>query len=105
MAGVHQITDMKAQAKEIEKSNAQLAKENEELRRFTLDGYMIAKSVKELTDEREIMVSGLKEKDAKIAQLMSDARALRQQLEALGYKEADPVGAKHPSIPGAKSFH
>ena len=78
MAGVHQITDMKAHVKEVEKSNAQLAKENEELRRFTLDGYMIAKSVKELTDEREIMVGGLKEKEAKIAQLMNDARALRQ---------------------------
>lgn len=39
-----------------------MADENDELRRFSMDGYVIAKSVKQLSDEREKLTVDLADK-------------------------------------------
>ena len=72
MNGVEEIADLKNQQKDLEVRNETLEKENEELRRFTMDGYQIAQSVKELADEKEKIMTDMKEKNAKIKELLSD---------------------------------
>ena len=62
MDGVHRIANMKQLQKELEADNAKVADENDELRRFSMDGYVIAKSVKQLSDEREKLTVDLADK-------------------------------------------
>ena len=84
MNGVEEITVLKGQQSELEASNAQLESENNELRAFSNDGYSIAQSAKEMADEKEKLLSQLREKNSKIKELL-DARAmLETQLNALG---------------------
>ena len=43
--GVEEITSVKMRIGELEKTNGVLAKENDELRQFSMDGFQIAKNV------------------------------------------------------------
>ena len=43
--GVEAIAEVKERSKRIEVENENLAKENDELRRFSMDGFVIAKNV------------------------------------------------------------
>lgn len=61
--GVEQIAELKNDLRRLDEKNKRTASENEELRRFTMDGYMIAKSVQELADEREKMMADMDSKN------------------------------------------
>lgn len=43
--GVEAIAEIKERSKRIEVENESLAQENDELRRFSMDGFVIAKNV------------------------------------------------------------
>ena len=62
MKGVEEIAQLKRVQKEVEAANEKLADENDELRRFSLEGYTIAKSVKALSEEREKLSVDLADK-------------------------------------------
>ncbi len=51
---------------DLELENDGLAVENEELRQFSLDGYLIAKNVKSLSEERESLSVDLADKTSTI---------------------------------------
>jgi len=53
---------LKEKINDFENDNEGLAQENEELRQFSLDGYAIAKNVKELTKDREKLSCDLSDK-------------------------------------------
>ena len=53
MEAVEELTIAKEKARAIERENDTLARENEELRQFSLDGFKIAQNVNTLSAERE----------------------------------------------------
>lgn len=55
---------------DLEQENDGLAVENEELRQFSLDGYLIAKNVKALSEERESLSVDLADKTSTIQKLL-----------------------------------
>ena len=59
METVNAITVQKDKVREIEKENHTLAGENEELRKFSMDGFKIAQNVSSLSNEREKLTCDL----------------------------------------------
>ena len=60
-----------------------------------MDGYVIAKSVKQLSDEREKLTVDLADKAKQINELLERNRMLVEQLSALGYSSKEFVGTKN----------
>jgi len=71
-----QIGTYKNNISDIENDNNELAKENEELRQFSLDGYQIAKNVQNLTAERENLSVDLADKAKTIKELLLENERL-----------------------------
>ena len=71
---------MKNKIAEIEGDNDELARENEELRQFSLDGYQIAKNVQNLTAERENLSVDLADKARTIKELLLENERLNNML-------------------------
>ena len=89
---VEEITAIKGRVAELEKTNGVLAKENDELRQFSMDGFQIAKNVQQLSNERETLSVDLADKTDHIRQLLEDNRKLKLKLLNLGIDDEDPVG-------------
>ena len=60
--GVENIAEVKERSKRVELENESLAKENDELRRFSMDGFVIAKNVQQLSEDREKLSVDLADK-------------------------------------------
>ena len=60
--GVERVAEAKDKSKGIEAENEQLAKENDELRRFSMDGFVIARNVQQLSEDREKLSVDLADK-------------------------------------------
>ena len=60
--GVETIAEVKERAKRTEAENEQLGRENDELRRFSMDGFVIAKNVQQLSEDREKLSVDLADK-------------------------------------------
>lgn len=60
--GVEQIAEVKERSKRVELENESLAKENDELRRFSMDGFVIARNVQQLSEDREKLSVDLADK-------------------------------------------
>lgn len=56
---INALTEKKEQARGLEQSNIQMADENDELRKFSIDGFNIAKSINSVTEDRENLTSDL----------------------------------------------
>lgn len=76
----------------LEKTNDTLAKENDQLRQFSLDGFQIAKSVQQLSQEREKLSVDLADKSKTISDLLAINKKLRQQLADIGVFTEDDLG-------------
>ena len=61
---------MKERCKRVEVENEQLAKENDELRKFSMDGFIIAKNVQSLSEDREKLSCDLADKTEQIKELL-----------------------------------
>jgi hypothetical protein len=60
--GVESIAEVKERSKRVELENESLATENDELRRFSMDGFVIAKNVQQLSEDREKLSVDLADK-------------------------------------------
>jgi len=60
--GVENIAEVKERSKRVELENESLATENDELRRFSMDGFVIAKNVQQLSEDREKLSVDLADK-------------------------------------------
>lgn len=60
--GVETIAEVKERSKRVELENESLATENDELRRFSMDGFVIAKNVQQLSEDREKLSVDLADK-------------------------------------------
>lgn len=89
---VNQITEVKQRMTHLEKTNDTLAKENDQLRQFSLDGFQIAKSVQQLSQEREKLSVDLADKSKTISDLLAINKKLRQQLADIGVFTEDDLG-------------
>lgn len=69
--GVETIAEVKDKSKRVEAENEQLAKENDELRRFSMDGFVIARNVQQLSDDREKLSVDLADKTEQIKELLA----------------------------------
>ena len=74
------ISRLKDRIKSLEKNNIQLADQNEELRMGALDGIEMAKSVEELTNEREKLSIDMADKAITIRKLLEDNNNLSTRL-------------------------
>jgi regulator of replication initiation timing len=92
--GVETIAAVKEQAKRTEAENEQLAKENDELRRFSMDGFVIARNVQQLSDDREKLSVDLADKTEQIKELLIQNRKLRDALAKLGFEPDEEVHTK-----------
>ena len=60
--GVENIAEVKERSKRVELENESLATENDDLRRFSMDGFVIAKNVQQLSEDREKLSVDLADK-------------------------------------------
>ena len=60
--GVENIAEVKERSKRVELENESLATENDELRRFSMDGFVIAKNVQQWSEDREKLSVDLADK-------------------------------------------
>ena len=77
------IESLKDRIVETEADNESLAVENEELRQFSLDGYAIAKNVKSLTADREVLSVDLADKASTIRKLLDENESMQRRLREL----------------------
>ena len=70
----------------IEFENNNLAKDNEELRQFSLDGFEIAKNAQLLGTEREKLSIDLADKAKAIKRLLDEHEQLERSLREQQYK-------------------
>ncbi len=71
---------MKGRIKQLENDNTELADQNEELRMGAMDGIEMAKSVEDLTREREKLSVDLADKAITIRKLLEDNNNLSIRL-------------------------
>lgn len=71
---------MKDKIKELENGNDTVADENEELRKFSLDGYQLGRNVQTLTNERELLSVDLSDKADMIKRLLDENENLNVRL-------------------------
>ena len=71
---------MKDKIKELENGNDTVADENEELRKFSLDGYQLGRNVQTLTNERELLSVDLSDKADMIKRLLDENENLNLRL-------------------------
>lgn len=90
LAEINKLTDKKEAARALEASNHQLADENDELRKFSIDGFNIAKSINSITEDRENLTSDLADYANQIKQLLQRNQELKQEL-ALQYAYNEQV--------------
>lgn len=74
------ISALKEKIKNLEKSNEEIAEQNEELRAGALDGIEMAKSIDDLTREREKLSIDLADKAIIIRKLLEDNHNLSVRL-------------------------
>jgi hypothetical protein len=79
------ISQLKDRIIETEADNDSLAVENEELRQFSLDGYAIAKNVKSLSSDREMLSVDLSDKANTIRKLLDQNEAMQRKLKEVTY--------------------
>ena len=77
------INSLKDRISRLENDNDAYVVENDELRQFSLDGYAIAKNVKELTKEREKLSVDLSDKTETIQALLDENEGLSRSLNTL----------------------
>lgn len=92
--GVEAIAEVKDKSKRVEAENEHLAKENDELRRFSMDGFVIARNVQQLSDDREKLSVDLADKTEQIKELLAQNRKIREALAQLGYEPDEAVHTK-----------
>jgi len=71
---------LKDKIKELENGNDTVADENEELRKFSLDGYQLGRNVQTLTNERELLSVDLSDKADMIKRLLDENENLNVRL-------------------------
>lgn len=76
MTVVEDLTTIKEKARAIERENDTLAKENEELRQFSMDGFKIAQNVNTLSAEREKLTCDLADQADMIRDLLEENKRL-----------------------------
>lgn len=78
------IVKLKERITNLENENDTLVDENEELRKFSLEGFEIANTVKELDSEKNRLQADLDDETATMLELMRQQEDLKNQLRALG---------------------
>ena len=77
-AAVEEMASIKERIREKQEENSKLAKENEELRQFSMNGFKIAQNVDKLTAEREKLSVDLADQADQIRKLMDQNKELQE---------------------------
>ena len=74
---VNSITGVKSNIAKLETQNHELVLENDHLRKFSMDGFHIAKNVQSLSNEREKLSVDLADKTSVIRKLLEENHRLK----------------------------
>lgn len=81
---VDELAAFKQRTAELEKENAQIATENEQLRQFSFEGFEIAKTVTQLADDKKRLAKELADQDGIVKNLQEQQEKIIEQLKEMG---------------------